>query len=265
MNTIDELLKDWSACNKASAAEKSRIVSRIQKRLGDEVASPSNSCRCSFSRFVLFVPLAAAALVLFGLFFSVWLNDPVASRNNLLASLSIDSDEVVDKWRLFQQVNRLFDSRLEWLAEVGHQVEIGLDESARGATAPQSDPPPILLKVALLRTHDASKEGRRVIWQNDLVVRGERMVSFSPTFRGASQDKLTVWLYPVNDTQVLVDFELDVISPASLFVSSTNNVIVERDPRCVFKTRTNTGEIYEMHMVASRLCRMDCARRNVAL
>lgn len=248
---IHEILQRWGEENAPSDRETSQLVARVQRKISAETAPAVKHLSLPPLLFPCFGSLAAAALVFIGFVIVKWADNGNKIAPCTFANFAIATPEIEAKSRLFQEMDMVFGPNFDWIAEIGSQVQIGLTDSGGHPTGAQSEGDPILLKIALVRNLEGDHGPGSVVWQNELVAREGRFVSFNPTPQNP-HNKLTLWLYSINGAKKLVDFELDVQTPSRVFASSADNVIIEGKSKRVFKTCVD-GEIYEMHMIASRL------------
>jgi len=111
--------------------------------------------------------------------------------------------QLKDKQVLLEEMERLFEGRVAWIAETHDQVRIGLAPDD-GATTPNAR----RLAVRLVVTRRTADSVRQPVWTVDVISHHEQLVHLSgPAGAGA---ELTLWTYSLPDGMIAIDSRLDL-------------------------------------------------------
>ena len=135
------------------------------------------------------------------------LNDKVASSTSV-ASFGVNQSLV------FEEMQRVFDQRLAWVAETGKDILLEVDSEE---TNPQAPLLCIRLTLASKSNRDFGAEGGKV-WEMDLIVRSEQTVRIGTD---DSNTQLVLWPFLTDDGKVLVETQFNLTVPNEINHRST--------------------------------------------
>ncbi len=204
---VDSLIQAWA--RKAEPTDqhievlKRRIAGKVQYVTADGETGPSMSPSMHiFSRLVYTVLGAAAAVAI--LLSLPRENDsrvgPSAANAASLAGIS--EGRIAMGERLFDEMNRLFDGNLRWVAESNGDIGMGVETMAT-----QRDAVPALVRVTVLaRRGDATTWS--TAWQSDVVLRGQDLIEVAPN--AETPNKLALWVFPLEDGKIAIDTSISL-------------------------------------------------------
>jgi len=212
------MLKQWWR-ERRSAHRDEQLCSRIMQAVGtdrfEEAVSPEAArCRLWLPRLAYAALGAAAALLV--VFLSTEHGEPDGARggaNGAMALARVSAYELAAGARVFSETSRLFDHRLQWMAECSGDVSLGVD-AGRG---PTSDAALAFVRLMVLE-RSAQDRTWKTAWQTDVVVRGQEVARAAI---GGGNDRLALWVYALEDGRLLVDTDIDLDGPVQLAASDS--------------------------------------------
>jgi len=129
---------------------------------------------------------------------------------------SITPRQLEDSRRFFGEMERLFPRELRWVAQSDGQVALGSNPSL---TSRPPTPSPLrsgARAVAQDRRHNLApgmERGPRCAGQDRVEVVPDR----------GAENRLTLWIYPLEDGKVAVDTQVDLRLPVTLAPGSTRS------------------------------------------
>lgn len=208
---LDDLLRAWSSRNLATRTDLDHLRSMlVRNREQVEISEAVGRSRFR-SRWIVLMAVAAVlfmATTLSLLQFATHSDEDPAGKvePSLMASLQLAPREIAARSELYGELNRLFGSQLNWMAEAENSVELGLQPSA--ATTSSADPTSklMLVRMSVVRLNPSDKVWYSV-WSVDFVARCEQVVRCQPTTDGPI---LNAWLFVLPDAKVACDAELQM-------------------------------------------------------
>ena len=147
----------------------------------------------------------------------------------------LQRSQLAEKAVLLRETERLFEGRLEWIAETDGRVLLEVRDRAGGDSAPPAVP--LVIRVVVVRRSADQPEGIPV-WAVDVVARQERVIRLSSAAADLPEDaELSIWAYAVDDEMVAVDSRLSL---SSLALESR------------FSGLQKSGEPFAVHTVEAR-------------
>jgi len=248
---MNRLLCDWAErrrpCESHLRDLQSRIVNRVAglptRGRPDTDAGP---VVVPFRIKLGYAALGAAAALVLSLGLPGWLQ-PAAGNGSARRLATITHAERREENRLFTEMERLFDDRLRWIVESDGDVGLGV-ESIPGGTDDAAAP--VLVRF-VLAARQPGQSGWDRIWGMDLLLRGEEIARIAPN--PSSGNRLTLWVYPMTDGQIVVDTDAALDAPVRL-ASRSSTVLKQGEPSELARLRVNDAE-YRLYQTAVLLDR----------
>ncbi|MEI6166267.1 MAG: hypothetical protein WCS52_03655 [bacterium] len=166
-----------------------------------------------------------------------------------IAQLVTPSSSQVDAIRkLFAETSRLFPKQLRWITQSNGEVGLGVEQDDN---SPVPDTPAMLVRLVMVTRVRGEKTWRRA-WSTDVVIRGEDLVEVTPSRQ--SNNKLTLWVYPLADGKVAVDTSIMLEKP-TVISSRFDTVIGMGEPVEVSYSRVGNEET-KVFQTVEALCRV---------
>jgi hypothetical protein len=250
---LEALLDHW-AQRRQSAKDLGPLRERIVRALAQE-RSPSSlvtpalaSSRTRLGKFaqsrgVWFALGGAAALLVMclSLFLKQAGQDADVSAPPGFAWL--DKKELAQKARLLRETERLFENRLDWIAETDGRVLLEIQPNAGGGVAPS--PTGLAVRVVVVR-RNAEQPSWAPVWAVDLVVHQEQVVRLtSPSAHLPGGAELALWAYRVDKDLVAVDANLSLAGPALQSTFSGLQHVGVPTPVCVIERDGTEFRIFQ--------------------
>jgi hypothetical protein len=138
--------------------------------------------------------------------------------------------------RLFDETARLFPQRLRWITQSNGEMGLGVEaadlEPDRGTVAP------MMVRLVAVARQDGEKEWRQV-WATDIVMHGQDMAEIA--LNRDSANKLTLWVYPLDNGRVAVDVGVALAQPIKV-ASRLNGIVEAGKPTEMVKLRMEETE-----------------------
>jgi hypothetical protein len=225
-NTLDERFRRWSVARKSSDAHLRQLTARIvqearrRRRIGMS-GTPGRAAPGGVRRGLAWFGLGAAAAACV---VAVWTAAPWRPHERAAAEPDgsrlalISDDEAQRDRRLFEEMHRLFDKQLRWVAEFNGDVSVGVEDLPGGTDASAR---PVSVRLVVVARTEADPTWRAV-WHGDLLLRTDERVRIAASRNGANT--LTVWTHTVSHDRVAV--EADVCLTAPVRVASRVDTVV---------------------------------------
>jgi hypothetical protein len=136
---------------------------------------------------------------------------------------SITPRQLENSRKFFTEMERLFPLELRWVAQSDGQVALGVESVP---DTPVSDSKPVAVRVLVL-SRKAGDTAWRQAWNADLIVRGQDRVEVVPD--RLADNKLTLWIYPLEDGKLAVDTQVDLHLPVTL-ATRLDTVVIPGQP-----------------------------------
>jgi len=242
------MLVRWADEQRPGATDLDLLAGRIVEAVDDESASAASAgeppvpAQCGPAPMgpATWFMLGIAALVILLLGF-LWLSEAshvgrteVARSDNVPPAYAQWPDEQLHtKAILLNEMESIFDRKLNWLAETGDRVQVDV-ESERSLRNGQV----LAVRVVIQRRPVGQREWT-LAWAIDVVTRSEELVLLRPGKTGEPQFEL--WAYALPDGMIALDTDVS-FHEASSIRSATSEVQADREPREVFKTEADGFE-----------------------
>jgi hypothetical protein len=188
------------------------------------------------------IGVAAALIVAVGVSF---VSDD--GRSSVPEIVRLQPDEVMEKAKLLREMERMFENRLEWVAETGGRVLLEIrEEDLSSGPAPTG----VAVRVVVVQRGPRQPQWKPV-WGVDLVARQEQVIRLTP--ESASLPKGTefsLWTYTADEQMIAVDSNLSLVG---LPVESTFSGLQQSGiPNVVHATERN-GVQYRVYQTVAIL------------
>ena len=121
----------------------------------------------------------------------------------------LQADHVTEKAKLLREMERLFENRLEWVAETNGRVLLEIREEGAGDTGAPARTG-VAVRVVVVRRR-ANQPQWRPVWAVDLVARQEQVIRLTPKSAALPQGaELFLWAYAADEQMVAVDSSLSL-------------------------------------------------------
>jgi hypothetical protein len=211
---IDALLRKWAddhtPDHKHMAALQSRIAGKVAMTHPSsaelhETSTPASTTSRGIWRSLASAAAGAAVCLLTLLAIDRFATDQVReTRSDQPETAIISHCRIEAGVTLFEEMNRLFNGNLRWVAESNGDMGIGVGEDRE-----HLDSPPALVRLTMLARQAGTAEWSKV-WQSDVMVREQDLVEVSP---GHSSDAISLWVFPLEDGQISVDTTVALNTP----------------------------------------------------
>lgn len=230
-NDPDAILARWAAARSATPEHLDTLTRRItneaRRRRLESVVGAYERQPVSLWGKLAYSGLGAAVTAAVFLLVLGWPNlSPKAVRDPDhgvdLAGISIM--QLAANRQLFGEMQRLFSDGLRWVAQSDGDVGIGVEDAPRQNSSAKAVP--MLVKVTVL-SRKSGEQGWHQAWSADMLVHGQDLVEVVLDRR--SDNKLTLWVYPLDDGKLAVDTSVSLQLPVPL-VSRINAVVARGQP-----------------------------------
>lgn len=239
---LDNMLKEWAGKRAVSEMHLNELTRRITSEAsrrryvcGLEKTGPEVS---PFWNKLAHAGLGAAVTLVVALFYFQWFVShrlPYPGNGEASSLAAIPPRQIDSGRRLFSEMERLFSDRLRWIAESNGDMGIGV-ESLQGGLL--EDSPPMLVRLMVI-SRKSGESAWRSVWNTDVLLRGEEVVEVVPNRE--SDNRLTLWVYPLADGKVAVDTSLSLEIPVRLS-SRLNMVVQQGEPSEIMSLRIEEME-----------------------
>lgn len=161
----------------------------------------------------------------------------------------LHADHVTEKAKLLREMERLFENRLEWVAETNGRVLLEIREEGAGdggVTAPTG----VAIRVVVVRRR-ANQPQWKPVWAVDLVARQEQVIRLTPKSAALPQGaELFLWAYAADEQMVAVDSSLTL---GGLPVESTFSGLQQSGIPTVVHSTERSGVQYQVFQTVAIL------------
>jgi hypothetical protein len=226
-NPLDQLLRQSLERREPSHEHLADLTRRIQLELQSQTTSKRTAVSGRHRPWSK-TTLAVAASLLVGILF--WRNSmvppnqisnkpldaspPSVMLNDKVASPRPGVSFGVNQSLVFEEMQRVFDQRLAWVAETDQDILMEVDSEKTDSQRP-------LLCIRLTLASKSNREFGAVggkVWEMDLIVRSEQTVRIGA---GDSTTQLVLWPFLTDDGKVLVETQFNLTAPNEVNHRST--------------------------------------------
>lgn len=245
---LGNMLHDWAA-KRASAEEHLReLADRIRTEAAREKCKKTSLVIIPFWSKFGYACLGAVVTLIVSLFYIHSLA-PVrlpSSGNGSAANLAVISGKQIEtERRLFGEMKRLFSDRLRWISESNGDMGIGVESLPGGSP---EDSLPMLVRLMVV-SRKSGESTWRPVWNTDVLLHGEEIVEV--VSNRESDNRLTLWVYPLADGKVAVDTSLSLEMPVRL--SSRMNMVVQPGQPCEIVSLRSADTEYRVFQTVTAL------------
>jgi hypothetical protein len=220
--SIDALLRQWADEQEPHKEQMDALRSRIAGKAtmiipASEAASrasapPSASGRHIWRSLSSAVVGAVACLLVIVVINRIGGSGGASSSSEHSDPSVISHCRIATGVKLFEEMDRLFNGNLRWVAESNGEMGIGVEEERE-----QLDTPPALVRLTVMARSVGASEWREV-WQSDVMVREQDLVEVSP---GHSSDTVSLWVFPLEDGNISIDTTVAINTPIQIQASES--------------------------------------------
>ncbi len=257
---LDRLLERWAERRQATK-NLDQLHAQITSAWHEEAAQSQDASVSPRAPFVwpryrmrtrvIWFALGVAAAVIFAVCVSLIRDDN--SRNvpvrPILDVVGIPTHQVTEKAKLLREMERLFENRLEWVAETDGRVLLeirgeGPDEGRIPA------PTGLAVRVVVVRRTPNQSQWNPV-WAVDLVARQEQVIRLTPESTALPEGaELFLWAYAADEQMVAVDSSLSL---GGLPVESTFSGMQQSGIPTVVHATERSGVQYQVFQTVAIL------------
>lgn len=227
---LDNTLRQWAAAKKPAPEHMDMLIRRIgqetrRKRHEERFAEIWNEPVSIWYKlsYAGLGAVAAAAVCLVILRAPTPAVRPAIGQADIACLAGISSQQLQSNTQLFSEMKRLFSDGLRWIAQSDGEVGIGMETRPNEVAAASA---PMLVKVAVLSRKTGDTAWRQA-WNADMILHGQDMVEVVPDRR--SNNKLTLWVYPLDDGKLAVDTSVSLRIPVTV-ASRLNTIVTPGQP-----------------------------------
>jgi len=218
---LDRVLRDWADrqsrddCNLRGLEERIATSLKQEKFLDLDVTWADPHCRSS-SRPAEWFSFVSAAIVLF-MIGTLWIltsRDDRPKEAHIVEPLPtfalLEKPQLQAKALLLAEMERLFEGRLTWLAELNGLVQVGLEQDGEPVAATSR---PVAMRLVVARRKPTEKDWT-AIWSIDVVSRSEQLVRLAS--ESGHDDQVLIWTYVLPDGMIAIDTSLALQLPSPI-------------------------------------------------
>ncbi len=251
---LDNLIQKWSTARRRGDAELRPLARRIageavghqKRRAAAQKVADKNQKRWLAPALGWAGGLAVVALIVAGVFLHDRPIATIEAENGdpaEIVSVDMSHEKLAKSRKLFDELEHIFAGQFRWIVEHNGRVDLGIGQMP-GSASDDSKPVKYRLTVVAKST---SESGWRAVWSTDVLLRSEEIVQISRT--PCDSDKLTLWVYPLQDGKVLVDADLSLASLVGI-VSQTSHLQPSGLPTEIFSLQKNDMEYRVLQTVS---------------
>ena len=237
---IEERLKNWAAGHEATPGHLDGLAKQVTVNAARNRYLSPNGNASIWMPFLSKLGYVFTGAFVAGVVFFLCGHHSVSQTSDTaadsLARLAKPTpDQMNSIRRIFAETTRLFPKQLRWMAQSNGDMGLGVEDESG---SPVADTPPMLVRMVVVSRSDG-ESAWRPLWATDVVLRGEELVEISPNRNSAN--KLTMWVYPLQNGRVAVDTAVDLDKPLKL-ASRLNSVVKVGEPSEVATVRMGDTE-----------------------
>lgn len=247
---LDSDLKDWAARHEPLPGHLDGLAARVTAEAARYRHAPANTPAPAWMPFLgklgYALTGAVVAAVVLVLCIRYGAPRPGHAESDALARLATPTADQISAERcLFAETARLFPQRLRWIAQSNGDMGLGVEAADQNWA---SDTPPMLVRLVVVSRKSGEAVWRQA-WSTDVVLRGEDLAEITPNRDSAN--RLTLWVYPLQDGRVAVDTGVELDKPLKI-ASRLDSVVKAGEPAVVATVRSGDTE-YRVFQTVERL------------
>jgi hypothetical protein len=231
-------LKQWAARHEASPAKLADLAAQVVVEAARHRHADTSAPALASMPFLGRLGYALTGAVVAGVVFVLCARqgEPQASRSESAAAMAKPTaDQVTTVSRLFAETARLFPKRLRWIAQSNGDMGLGVEAADQDWPC---DTPPMLVRLVVV-AKTGTETAWRQVWATDVVLRGEDLAEITPNRDSAN--KVTLWVYPLQDGKLAVDTGVNLDEPLKI-ASRLSSVVKNGEPAEVATVRLGDTE-----------------------
>ena len=247
---LDSDLKDWAARQEPPPGHLDGLAARVTAETARRRYAIATASAPAWMPFLGKLGYAVTGAVVAAVVLALCMRHGAPrtghAESDALARLAAPTVEQVSaERRLFAETARLFPQRLRWIAQSNGDMGLGVEAADQDWTC---DTPPMLVRLVVVSRKNGEAVWRQA-WSTDVVLRGEDMAEIAPNRDSAN--RLTLWVYPLQDGRVAVDTGVELDKPLKI-ASRLNAVVKAGEPAEVATVRSGDME-YRVFQTVERL------------
>jgi len=122
----------------------------------------------------------------------------------------LDRSQLAEKATLLREMERVFENRLQWIAETEGRVAMQVEQDGRDRAAAPAEEAGVAVRVVLVQ-RDADCDRWTPVWAVDVLARQQEVVHLTPSNAGLPPGtELVLWAFALDDDVIAVDSRLSV-------------------------------------------------------
>ncbi|HUT10596.1 MAG TPA: hypothetical protein VMY42_08870 [Thermoguttaceae bacterium] len=122
----------------------------------------------------------------------------------------LDQSQLGEKAALLREMERVFENRLQWVAETEGRVVMQVEQDGRDGAALPAEAAGVAVRVVVVQ-RDADSDQWTPVWAVDVLARQQQVVHLTPSNAGLPPGtELVLWAFAVDDDVIAVDSRLSV-------------------------------------------------------
>lgn len=223
---LDEWIRSWEGRSRSPEDRVTRLEARICSAIREDrdlrALRQVIQVRRSRVRYASAGGIAALFLVALGITFQFYfqhrpsreVGGSMAGSTEISSSLFAEYSPPASADRLFSEMQRLFPGQLNWIAESGSAVEVGLADLESGSPAMETSrwsaegKDAVVAVRWLVRIRAPGESDWKRVWRLRVLARPEEMVTFDVDARheaSSGVSRISAWAMPLEDGKVAVD------------------------------------------------------------
>ena len=237
---LDDRLKQWATRHEPLPGHLEALAARVTVEAARRRHAKATMTTSAWMPFLGRLGYALTGAVVAGVVFAFFVHQGVRQRGQSDSALTArmarpTADQMSTMSRLFAETARLFPKRLRWIAQSNGDMGLGVEATDQDWTY---DAPPMLVRLVMV-SRTGNETTWRQVWSTDVVLHGEDLAEITPNRNSAN--KLTLWVYPLQDGKVAVDTGVELDKPLKL-ASRLNTVVKDGEPAEVTTVRRGDTE-----------------------
>lgn len=162
--------------------------------------------------------------------------------------VELRAGQLTEKARLLGEMERMFENRLEWIAETDGRVLLEIQQEDLSGGGHESAG--VAVRVVVVRRNTDQPQWTPV-WAVDLVAREERVIRLTPETGALPEGaELSLWTYAADEQMIAVDSNLSL---GNIPVESTSSGLQQSGIPAVIHKTDRDGVQYQVYQTVAML------------
>jgi len=162
--------------------------------------------------------------------------------------VELRAGQLTEKARLLREMERMFENRLEWIAETDGRVLLEIQQEDLSGGAHESSG--VAVRVVVVQ-RNADQPQWTPVWAVDLVAREERVIRLTPETGALPEGaELSLWTYAADEQMIAVDSNLSL---GNIPVESTSSGLQQSGIPAVIHKTDRDGVQYQVYQTVAML------------